>query len=67
MSEEVTPGAMGRVFCPRCGETVFFTIAGGPRELGCSACKVPFFLDVVHNGRRWTVRRVRSHGSPGPG
>jgi hypothetical protein len=64
MSGEKTPGGLGRVRCPRCEGTVFFTIAGGPRELDCPACKTSFALDVVHDGRRWTLRRVRSLGAP---
>lgn len=60
LPEEVTPGSLGRVTCPKCGGTVFFTITGGPRQLDCPDCKATFSLDVVHNGRRWTLRRVRS-------
>ena len=64
MLEDVTPGTLGRVSFPSCEGIVFFTIAGGPRKLDCPACKNPFTLDVVHDGERWTFRRVRSLGGP---
>ncbi len=64
MSQDVTPGNLGSVPCPRCGGPVFFTLAGGPNEPVCPSCRAVVQLDVVHDGRRWTVRRVRASGDP---
>jgi len=64
MVGEKTPGGLGRVRCPRCGETVFFTMGGGPHSLACPSCKSSIDLDVVHDGRKWTLRRIRGPGGP---
>jgi hypothetical protein len=60
METEVTPGGTGRVRCPKCRAVVFFRSVGGPHQATCSECRSTIGFDVVHDGRRWTVRRVRS-------
>ena len=62
MAADATPGNLHRVSCPHCAASVFFTVEGGPKQLHCFACKMNFDLDVVHDGRKWTVRRVRGSG-----
>jgi len=59
MTEDPTPGRLGSIRCPRCGELLSFTMDGGPRQHLCSSCRSEVHLDVVHNGKRWTVRRIR--------
>jgi len=59
MAADITPGGVGSVRCPHCSASVFFTMTGGPHELPCPGCRSSFKLDVVHDGRRWAVRRVR--------
>ncbi|MBV8881339.1 MAG: hypothetical protein JO332_15340 [Planctomycetaceae bacterium] len=56
---ENTPGALGKTSCPYCGSPVFLTIRGGPQRLRCLTCRASIELDVVHDGRHWTIRRVR--------
>src|SRR5689334_13954159 len=56
-SDDVIPGEMSKVPCPHCGGSVFF-MTGGPHRLSCKICKATFSLDVVHDGNRWTLRRV---------
>jgi hypothetical protein len=62
MAGDNTPGNLRRVPCPRCAASVFFTAEGGPKQLLCFSCKSNFDLDVVHDGKKWTVRRVRGGG-----
>jgi hypothetical protein len=65
-SDEVTPGGRSTVPCVRCGGLVFFVMSGGPNRLTCQSCGATISLDVVHNGRRWTLRRVRAAADPPP-
>ena len=62
----VAPGEASRVPCPQCGGLVHFTTAGGPHLLRCQVCGLAISLDVVHDGKRWTVRRVRRSAKPPP-
>ena len=59
MGSESTPGGITRIRCPHCSGPVFFILSGGPNHLGCTGCGRSFNLDVVHDGRKWTVRRLR--------
>jgi hypothetical protein len=59
MGHDSTPGAIYKVSCPHCGGPVYFVLAGGPRRVACLGCGAPIDFDVVHDGRKWTVRRLR--------
>ncbi len=63
MTADSAPGRLGCIRCPRCWELQSFTMEGGPRQLLCSSCHSAIHLDVVHNGKRWTVRRLRQAGT----
>jgi phage FluMu protein Com len=63
MSLDVTPGSSRRIRCPQCAELLFFRMEGGPLQLKCGSCSSMVDLDVVHDGKRWTVRRVRGAGT----
>jgi hypothetical protein len=63
-SDDVTPGAPSTVPCPHCGGSILFTMTGGPHHLLCQVCRATISLDVVHDGNRWTLRRVRNAGDP---
>jgi len=59
MGSDSTPGGIYTVCCPRCEGRVYFVLAGGPRRVACTTCGVAIDLDVVHDGTKWTVRRLR--------
>lgn len=63
-SDDVTPGEVSKVPCPHCGGSVVFTMTGGPNHLLCQVCGATISLDVVHDGSRWTLRRVRHRIDP---
>ena len=65
-SGDVKPGKPSTVPCPHCGGTVHFMLSGGPQHLRCSVCGATMDLDVVHNGARWTLRRVRRSSDSRP-
>ena len=44
------------------GDVGHFAMAGGPKELPCSKCHGTVLCDVVHDGTRWTVVRIRRAG-----
>lgn len=64
VSDDVTPGEISLVPCPLCGGPVQFTMMGGPHHLVCRVCGAVIALDVVHDGNRWTIRRVRQGVDP---
>jgi len=64
MGSDSTPGGLATVRCPQCKEAVFFVMTGGPKRLPCPHCGSSIKLDVVHDGRKWTVRRVRRGSEP---
>ncbi len=57
MSGERTPGRTGSIPCVRCGSSVCFNFTGGPHRVRCPGCKKPMSLEVVHDGRKWKVKR----------
>jgi hypothetical protein len=57
-SEERTPGGTGSYLCQHCGSNIYFPFAGGPHKLRCPTCKKSNALEVVHDGKRWRVKRV---------
>ncbi|HVR87380.1 MAG TPA: hypothetical protein VMU54_23850, partial [Planctomycetota bacterium] len=63
MPADVPQGNPRSVRCPHCAELLLFTMEGGPRQLRCSSCRSMVDLEVVHDGKRWTVRRVRGAGT----
>jgi len=66
MGSDTTPGGIATFRCPHCGGSVFFIIKGGPKSLPCPHCNRSIALDVVHDGRKWTVRRLRKGGETIP-
>ena len=62
--DEVTPGGASPFPCPRCRRPIIVTMTGGPHDLRCDLCGAAFSLDVVHDGIRWTIRRVRWSAEP---
>jgi DNA-directed RNA polymerase subunit RPC12/RpoP len=59
MPAGLTPGDLRSIRCPHCGNAVQVAMEGGPHQLQCFSCKSMIDLDIVHNGQRWTVRRIR--------
>jgi hypothetical protein len=59
MGSDSTPGNLATVRCPNCDGHVYFILSGGPNRIDCPHCARPVHLDVVHNGRKWTIRRLR--------
>jgi hypothetical protein len=67
MGKDPTPGCMVLLQCPNCEEPILFVLGGGPRRLPCRKCQITVALEVVHDGRKWTTRRVRQEDvSAGP-
>jgi hypothetical protein len=60
-SEERTPGGTGSTTCQRCGASLYFPFAGGPHKVRCPACRKSVALEVVHDGKRWRVKRAGLH------
>lgn len=59
MGNDPTPGSIIVLLCPNCEEPILFVLGGGPRRLPCRKCHATVALEVVHDGRKWTTRRVR--------
>ena len=60
MSNSSSPGDLARIFCTRCQQVVFFTFKGGPMSLPCPTCNHDIRFEVVHDGRKWRVKDVKT-------
>jgi hypothetical protein len=62
-SDDVIPGEHSTILCLQCGSSIPFTMIGGPHHLVCQICQATVSLEVVHDGIRWTLRRIRRAAS----